>query len=448
VLEVRTSYFFFQLPDEVNVQGKLLLERQSRAKECGKGRSFVIGRTPSDIAPVFPMEDERRTFPLRLVGRLDIEMVVDRYRRVVLSCKKSPDNDGIARSRNLLGSPATFPDVLDGVVCESLDVGASLRLRADSGNLDPFPEFGFEFVLHGEIVPQSFFMSWRERTEEYFRGLQDRICRGLEAVDGSPFREDFWKRDGGGGGRTRILENGGLFEKAGVNFSSVSGNLPPEFAEKIPKGTGTAFFATGISLVLHPASPMVPTVHANFRYLEKGDATWFGGGMDLTPYYPYAEDAVHFHRTIKTACDRHNPELYPKFKKWCDEYFYLKHRNETRGVGGIFFDYLDGDPERNFAFVTGIGDAFLEAYLPVVARRRQEPFNDRHRQYQLYRRGRYVEFNLLYDRGTIFGLETRGRTESILMSLPPLVRWVYDYKPEPDSLEERNMEFFKPRDWV
>ena len=291
-------------------------------------------------------------------------------------------------------------------------------------------------------------MSWRERTENYFKGLQDRICTGLEAADGISFREDLWSREGGGGGRTRVLENGNLFEKGGVNFSSVSGNLPAEFAEKIPRGTGTAFFATGVSLVLHPASPMVPTVHANFRYLEKGDAAWFGGGMDLTPYYPHAEDAIHFHKTIKTTCDRHDADFYPRFKKWCDEYFFLKHRAETRGIGGIFFDYLEGDREKNFAFVSDIGNAFLSSYLPIAERRRHEPFDERHRQYQLYRRGRYVEFNLLYDRGTIFGLETRGRTESILMSLPPIARWVYDYKPEPGSLEERNMEFFKPRDWL
>jgi len=291
-------------------------------------------------------------------------------------------------------------------------------------------------------------MTWRERTQTYFEGLQDRICRGLETADGMFFREDLWSREGGGGGRTRVLENGGFFEKAGVNFSSVSGDLPPEFAEKIPRGTGTSFFATGVSLVLHPATPMVPTVHANFRYLEKGDAAWFGGGMDLTPYYPHAEDAAHFHKTIKSVCDKHDADFYPRFKKWCDEYFFLKHRGETRGVGGIFFDYLEGDRDRNFAFVSEMGDAFLQSYLPIVERRRDLPFGERERQYQLYRRGRYVEFNLLYDRGTIFGLETRGRTESILMSLPPVVRWIYDYKPEPGSLEERNMEFFKPRDWA
>ena len=291
-------------------------------------------------------------------------------------------------------------------------------------------------------------MLWRERTEEFFKGLQDRICNGLEELDGTKFREDLWSREGGGGGRTRVMEEGRVFEKAGVNFSSVAGNLPEEFAAKIPRGSGTAFFATGVSLVLHPRSPMVPTVHANFRFLEKGDASWFGGGTDLTPYYPHAEDAAHFHRTLKTVCDRHNPDHYSRFKKWCDEYFFLKHRGETRGVGGLFFDYLDGDPEKNFAFVSELGDAFLPAYLPVARRRIAETYTDRERQYQLYRRGRYVEFNLLYDRGTIFGLETRGRTESILMSLPPLVRWVYDFKAEPGSLEELNMEFYKPREWV
>jgi len=291
-------------------------------------------------------------------------------------------------------------------------------------------------------------MTWRERTESYLKDLQDRICRELETLDGGTFREDLWTREGGGGGRTRVLEQGGVFEKAGVNFSAVAGNLPQEFADKIPRGTGTAFFATGVSLVLHPVNPMVPTVHANFRYLEKGDAAWFGGGMDLTPYYPHAEDAIHFHRTIKNACDPHDPALYPKFKAWCDEYFFLKHRGETRGIGGIFFDYLDGDREKDFAFVRSVGDAFLNAYVPIAEKRRGESFTEHNRQYQLYRRGRYVEFNLLYDRGTIFGLETRGRTESILMSLPPLARWVYDFKPEPGSLEEKNMEFFKPRDWL
>jgi coproporphyrinogen III oxidase len=291
-------------------------------------------------------------------------------------------------------------------------------------------------------------MSWRERTESYFKNLQDRICKELESFDGTKFREDLWSREGGGGGRTRVLEGGKVFEKAGVNFSAVAGDLPPEFADKIPLGTGTSFFATGVSLVLHPLSPMVPTVHANFRYLEKGDTAWFGGGSDLTPYYPYAEDAVHFHRTLKTACDRHDSSFYPRFKKWCDEYFFLKHRGETRGVGGVFFDYLEGDRDKHFNFVTDLGNSFLDAYLPVAKKRFTEPYTERNRQYQLFRRGRYVEFNLLYDRGTIFGLETRGRTESILMSLPPLVRWIYDYKVEPGSKEAATLEFFKPREWL
>lgn len=291
-------------------------------------------------------------------------------------------------------------------------------------------------------------MSWREKTETYFKELQDRITQAIEELDGKRFREDTWLREGGGGGRTRVLEEGDVFEKAGVNFSSVQGNLPEQFASKIPLGSGTEFFATGVSLVFHARNPMVPAVHANFRYLEKGDAQWFGGGMDLTPCYPYTDDAVHFHHTIKQACDRHDPEFYPRFKKWCDEYFTLKHRGEMRGIGGIFFDYVQGDREKNFAFVQDAGNSFLDAYLPIAKRRTNEPYGEHERQYQLYRRGRYVEFNLLYDRGTIFGLETRGRTESILMSLPPLVRWVYDFKPEPGSREEKALEFYQPKDWA
>lgn len=291
-------------------------------------------------------------------------------------------------------------------------------------------------------------IDWQQETERYFKDLQDRIARAVQETDGNPFREDGWEREGGGGGRTRVLEDGHVFEKAGVNFSSVHGNLPEQFADKIPLGSGTNFFATGISLVFHPRSPMVPAVHANFRYLEKGDAQWFGGGTDLTPCYPYAEDAVHFHQTIKQVCDRHDAEFYPRFKKWCDEYFTLKHRGEMRGVGGIFFDYLQGNREKHFAFVRDAGNVFLDAYIPIVRRRMNEPYGEDERQYQLYRRGRYVEFNLLYDRGTIFGLETRGRTESILMSLPPLVRWVYDFRPEPGSREEKALAFYQPRDWA
>jgi coproporphyrinogen III oxidase len=327
----------------------------------------------------------------------------------------------------------------------------------------------------------------RARAKDFFAGLQDEICKGLEALDGAAgFREDLWQREGGGGGRTRVLEGGAVFEKAGVNFSEVFGHFDEAFAARMPVGDGTAFFATGISLVLHPLNPFVPTVHANFRYLERGSGGWFGGGADLTPYYPYREDAAHFHKTLKTACDQFDASYYRRFKRWCDDYFFLKHRDEARGIGGIFFDYLSGETgkpsdagepndisletapqpsaqqsstdqtaaakphslESIFAFVQAAGKAFLPAYLPIASRRLGEVYTERERQFQLIRRGRYVEFNLVYDRGTTFGLETRGRTESILMSLPPLVRWVYDYKPEPDSREAAALEFFKAQDWL
>lgn len=307
----------------------------------------------------------------------------------------------------------------------------------------------------------------KDRARDFFAALQDEICNALERLDGrGQFREDLWTREEGGGGRTRVLEDGALFEKAGVNFSEVFGNFDEAFAQRLPLGDGTQFFATGVSLVLHPSNPLVPTVHANFRYLERGSGSWFGGGTDLTPYYPYLEDVIHFHHTLKTACDDFDPGFYPKFKKWCDEYFFLKHRNESRGVGGIFFDYLTGEGadgqsggdhepadeprgiESTFEFVQRIGRSFLPAYLPIAERRRSEPYTEHEREFQLIRRGRYVEFNLVYDRGTHFGLQTRGRTESILMSLPPLVRWVYDYKPEPGTREAEASEFFHPRDWL
>jgi coproporphyrinogen III oxidase len=289
----------------------------------------------------------------------------------------------------------------------------------------------------------------REQAATYFRELQDRICQGMEEVDGAGrFREDSWQREGGGGGRTRILVEGGVFEKAGVNFSEVSGQMAEEFARQVP-GTGREFTATGISLVLHPRSPLVPTVHANFRFLTKGDRQWFGGGADLTPYYPWRDDVIHFHRTWKGVCERHSPLVdYRRFKTWCDEYFFLAHRNEARGVGGIFFDYLEGDLAALFRFVRACGDAFPDAYLPIVRRRKDEPYSERQRAFQEYRRGRYVEFNLLYDRGTVFGLKTGGRVESILMSLPPLVRWQYDYHPEPGSREAELYDYLKPRDWA
>jgi coproporphyrinogen III oxidase len=304
----------------------------------------------------------------------------------------------------------------------------------------------------------------KERARNFFASLQNDICLKLEQLDGAArFREDLWQREGGGGGRTRVIEGGALFEKGGVNFSEVFGELNEAYAKRMPAGEGTSFFATGVSLVLHPVNPFVPTVHANFRYLERGSSGWFGGGCDLTPYYPYVEDAVHFHSTLKQACDRFDPSFYPKFKKECDNYFFIKHRDESRGVGGIFFDYLNserddlensnqsdqaGNLEFIFEFVQAVGRAFLPAYLPIAERRRNEPYTARHREFQLIRRGRYVEFNLVYDRGTHFGLETRGRTESILMSLPPLVRWAYDYEPEPGTREAEAQGYFRPRDWL
>ncbi len=298
----------------------------------------------------------------------------------------------------------------------------------------------------------------RERAAAYFRDLQERICKTLEEADGAgQFREDVWQRPGGGGGRTRILTgsgalaggvSGGVFEKAGVNFSDVFGQFPEDLAAQLP-GQGRDFTACGISLVLHPRSPMVPTVHANFRFLTKGDKQWFGGGSDLTPYYPVREDVIHFHRTWKSVCTRHGPPVdYARFKKWCDAYFFLPHRGEPRGVGGIFFDYLEGDFDALLAFVQDCGNAVLDAYVPIVRRRKDLPYGERERAFQEFRRGRYVEFNLIHDRGTLFGLKTGGRTESILMSLPPVARWHYDYRPEPGTPEAELYDYLKPRDWA
>jgi coproporphyrinogen III oxidase len=289
----------------------------------------------------------------------------------------------------------------------------------------------------------------RSRAAAYFQDLQERITVALQDLDGVRFREDLWERPGGGGGRTRVLADGAVFEKAGVNFSEVFGQMSEEFARQVP-GEGRDFTACGISLVLHPRSPLVPTVHANFRFLTKGERRWFGGGADLTPYYPYREDVVHFHQVWQRVCRRHEPLVdYARFKKWCDEYFYLPHRGEARGVGGIFFDYLEGDIERLFAFVRDCGDAFLEAYLPIARRRMEEKYTPEQRAFQEFRRGRYVEFNLLYDRGTLFGLKTGGRTESILMSLPPVVRWHYDFCPAPGSREAELTDYYlQPRDWA
>ncbi|WP_341738092.1 oxygen-dependent coproporphyrinogen oxidase [Microcoleus sp. CAWBG640] len=318
----------------------------------------------------------------------------------------------------------------------------------------------------------------RARVSEFMKTIQDEICQGLEQLDGSgKFKQDSWERSEGGGGRSRVMREGDVFEQGGVNFSQVWGeSLPALILTKHPEAAGHDFYATGISIVLHPRNPYLPTVHLNYRYFEAGPIWWFGGGIDLTPYYPFAEDATHFHNTLKAACDKHHPGYYPAFKLWCDEYFYLPHRQETRGVGGIFFDYQNGKgplyrdqnvkgkaaaysneigkPEDRswesvFAFVQDCGRAFLPAYVPIIEKRRSTPYGERERNFQLYRRGRYVEFNLVYDRGTTFGLQTNGRTESILMSLPPLVRWEYCFEPEANSPEaELYSKFLKPQDWA
>ena len=318
----------------------------------------------------------------------------------------------------------------------------------------------------------------RDRIAAFMQQFQDETCAGLEALDGKEkFQEESWQRPEGGGGRSRVLKEGAVFEQGGVNFSEVWGKkLPPSILKQRPEAEGHEFYATGTSMVLHPRNPYIPTVHLNYRYFEAGPVWWFGGGADLTPYYPFAEDAAHFHRTYKEACDKHHQEYYNVFKRWCDEYFYLKHRQETRGVGGLFFDYQDGRGElyrgfnpdgkaaehskevgevtnrswdELFGFVQDCARSFLPAYVPIAEKRKDTEYGDRERNFQLYRRGRYVEFNLVYDRGTIFGLQTNGRTESILMSLPPLVRWEYGYTPEPDTPEaELYNTFLKPQDWA
>jgi coproporphyrinogen III oxidase len=292
-----------------------------------------------------------------------------------------------------------------------------------------------------------------DRAAAFFRELQSTICGALAAADGQvDFGADAWERPGGGGGVSRILAEGAVFEKAGVGWSRVEGELPADYAAQLP-GEGRSFRATGVSLVLHPRSPKIPTTHANFRFLEKGDTAWFGGGADLTPYYFVRADAEHFHRALAAACDPHRPiGDYDRFKTWCDEYFFLPHRQETRGVGGIFFDYLGPphhvDLEAVFAFVRDAGHAFLAAYLPIVERHKRASWSEAERTWQLQRRGRYVEFNLLYDRGTVFGLKTNGRTESILMSLPPLCRWDYDARPAPDTPEAELIAHLTPTDWL
>jgi coproporphyrinogen III oxidase len=289
----------------------------------------------------------------------------------------------------------------------------------------------------------------RAEMSEHLSALQEKICAALEQLDGTArFLRDPWERPGGGGGLTRVLAEGTVFEKAGVSFSHVHGELPEAFAKRL-QGEGRAFAAVGLSLVLHPRSPMVPTSHANFRFIAQGGKAWFGGGGDLTPYYLFDEDAAHFHRTWKEACDRYDPAAYARFKETCDKYFFLPHRGEARGIGGIFFENMGGDLRRELAFVKDCSSRFLEAYLPIVERRRDAPYTAEQRTWQEIRRGRYVEFNLLYDRGTTFGLETGGRAESILMSLPPRVQWVYDHHPAPDSEEARLVDVLEhPRAWV
>ncbi len=292
--------------------------------------------------------------------------------------------------------------------------------------------------------------------KDYFTALQDRIVAALEAVDGGKFRRDAWTRVEGGGGDSRVIEASGVLERGGVNFSHVTGaRLPASATAARSELAGRGFEALGVSLVMHPGNPYVPTVHMNVRCFlatRHGEAPvwWFGGGMDLTPYYGFEDDAVHFHRTCKQALDPFGPELHPRFKRWCDDYFHLRHRGEPRGVGGIFFDDLSApDFETCFAIARSVGDHFLPAYLPLVERRRDAPYGEREREFQAYRRGRYVEFNLVYDRGTLFGLQSGGRTESILMSLPPVAKWRYDWAPEPGTPEARLYELFLvPRDWV
>lgn len=295
-----------------------------------------------------------------------------------------------------------------------------------------------------------------DSVKDFFLQLQDSLCGQLAASDGgAAFTEDKWQRESGGGGRSRVLKSGALFEQAGVNFSHISGdNLPPSATAHRPELAGRHYQAMGVSLVLHPHNPYVPAAHANVRFFmaEKAGCEpvwWFGGGFDLTPFYPFAEDAVHWHTVARDICRPLGEDAWPRYKKWCDDYFYLKHRNEARGIGGLFFDDLNKPGfEECFAFTQAVGNGFTRAYLPIAEKRRSVPYGERERQFQLYRRGRYVEFNLVWDRGTLFGLQSSGRTESILMSMPPLVRWEYDYQPQAGSPEAALDDFLIPRDWV
>ncbi len=292
--------------------------------------------------------------------------------------------------------------------------------------------------------------------KEYLLTLQDTICKAVEKADGrARFLEDDWQREQGGGGRTRVLTDGDAFEQAGVNFSHVYGNqLPAAATAQRPELAGRNFQAVGVSLVIHPLNPYAPTSHANVRFFiaeKEGHEPvwWFGGGYDLTPYYPFEEDVKAWHESARAACQPFGEDVYPRYKKWCDDYFYLKHRDECRGVGGLFFDDLN-EPgfDQSFAFMRSVADSYCGAFLPIIKRRKDMEYGERQRDFQLYRRGRYVEFNLVFDRGTLFGLQSGGRTESILMSLPPLVKWRYNWKPEPNSEEQRIYDFIKPREWL
>lgn len=297
----------------------------------------------------------------------------------------------------------------------------------------------------------------KQAVKDYLLSLQDNICKALTQADAKQaFEEDSWERKEGGGGRSRVLTNGAIIEKGGVNFSHVYGEtLPASATQHRPELAGRKFEAMGVSLVIHPHNPFVPTSHANVRFFiaeKDGEEPvwWFGGGYDLTPYYGDQEDCKHWHSTAKKACDPFGEAIYPRYKKWCDEYFYLKHRNEQRGIGGLFFDDLNElGFEKSFAFMRAVGNSYTEAYIPILEKQKNKPYTDEHKQFQLYRRGRYVEFNLVYDRGTLFGLQTGGRTESILMSLPPLVRWEYDWQAKPSTEEEKLLNYYlKPKDWL
>ncbi len=284
--------------------------------------------------------------------------------------------------------------------------------------------------------------------ESFILGLQNKICEMLENEDTVKFKEDVWEKQNLGGGKTRVIENGSVFEKGGVNVSSIKGEMSEAVANQL-NVTQQKYGACGLSIVIHPFSPKIPTIHMNIRYFEtESGKSWFGGGIDLTPYFPFTEDFKFFHHVLKNACERAIPNSYQKFKEECDSYFTIKHRNEMRGIGGIFFDYLDGENNQHFELVKSVGNAFLQSYIPIVEKRKKEKYTNEDKQFQLLRRGRYVEFNLIYDRGTVFGLKTGGRVESILMSLPPEVQFLYDKTPEPGTQQHQMLKYYRPKDWI